>query len=133
MRPPHWFDAQCTNVPQCGISAGKLDFVSIPGEIGDEAFDFFSVLDKFQPPDAPFPSFLSPITQGPRAEPEPDMIMIVIPVRWTSSLPAGCRSKGLSKADRCCLALVSARAGLQVIAQGQFQTVLFKADKTEAQ
>jgi ATP-dependent protease ClpP protease subunit len=48
-------DAQCKDDPQVCIEAGKLDYVSIYGDIGDEDLEFFTMLDKSLPPDAPFP------------------------------------------------------------------------------
>jgi hypothetical protein len=37
------------------VKAGKLEFVSIYGEIGDEDRAFFTMLDEALPPDTPFP------------------------------------------------------------------------------
>lgn len=48
-------DAQCKDDPQACIEAGKLDYVSIYGEIGNEDLNFFTMLDKSLPPDAQFP------------------------------------------------------------------------------
>ncbi len=48
-------DAQCKDDAQACIKAGKLDYVSIYGKIGDEDLDFFTMLDEALPPDAPFP------------------------------------------------------------------------------
>lgn len=49
------FDAQCKDDPEACAKAGKLEFVSIYGEIGDEDLDFFTMLDEALPPDTPFP------------------------------------------------------------------------------
>lgn len=48
-------DAQCKDDPQACIEAGKLDYVSIYGDIGNEDLEFFTMLDEALPPDVPFP------------------------------------------------------------------------------
>jgi TPR repeat protein len=45
----------CKDDPQACVKAGKLEFVSIYGRIGDEDLNFFTMLDENLPPDAPFP------------------------------------------------------------------------------
>ena len=48
-------DAQCKENPKACVRAGKLAYVSIYGEIGYEDLAFFRMVDKYLPPDAPFP------------------------------------------------------------------------------
>ena len=48
-------DAQCKDDPKACVKAGTLAYVSIYGEIGYEDLAFFRMVDKYLPPDAPFP------------------------------------------------------------------------------
>jgi hypothetical protein len=41
-------DAQCKSNPEACVKAGKLDFVSIYGEIGDEDLAFLTMVDPAQ-------------------------------------------------------------------------------------
>ncbi len=48
-------DARCKDNPKACVLAGKLAYVSIYGEIGYEDLAFFRMVDKYLPPDVPFP------------------------------------------------------------------------------
>ena len=48
-------DPQCKDDPKACVLAGTLVYVSIYGEIGYEDLAFFRMVDKYLPPDAPFP------------------------------------------------------------------------------
>jgi len=62
-------DPQCKDDPKACVTAGKLAYVSIYGEIGDEDLGFFKMLDMYLPPDAAFPriyvnSYGGPVSAG---------------------------------------------------------------------